>query len=227
MAIDYGKIFATAGKGLLEAGVNALPGAILLGSSLRGRARGAEGTVKGGAEGTVKGGAGSQASNISESMPTGGMSVNYQVNYIPGSPQHNARLNRSLSDAAYMQSEKEHNDAINYYLRRLPKNANAQQVNEALRKGIERERHLKRFWKDNRTLREYISPSSSAVSLIRIRPDNNIDVQFGGKGTVYTYRGGRNPYEAAQEAAKLALSHSIGQSMARKPGTWGTVHKLF
>ena len=160
-------------------------------------------------------------------MPTGGMSVDYQVNYIPGSPQHNARLKRGLSTSAYMQSEKEHNDAINYYLRRLPKNANAQQVNEALRKGIERERHLKRFWKDNRTLREYISPSSSAVSLIRIRPDNNIDVQFGGKGTVYTYRGGRNPYEAAQEAAKLALSRSIGQSMARKPGTWGTVHKLF
>ena len=184
MAIDYGKIFATAGKGLLEAGVNALPGAILLGSSLRGRARGAAGAVKGGAAGTVKGGAGSQASNISESMPTGGMSVNYQVNYIPGSPQHNARLNRSLSDAAYMQSEKEHNDAINYYLRRLPKNANAQQVNEALLKGIERERHLKRFWKDNRTLREYISPSSSAVSLIHIHPDNNIDEQFGGKGTV-------------------------------------------
>ena len=78
-----------------------------------------------------------------------------------GSPQHNARLKRGLSTAAYMQSEKEHNDAINYYLRRLPKNANAQQVNDALRKGIERERQLKRFWKDNRTLREYISPSSS------------------------------------------------------------------
>lgn len=223
MAVDYGKIFATAGRGLLEAGVNALPGALLLGGSLLGRARDMAGAVKGGAGGGVT----AKDLDLSEPMPKGGMSVNYQVNYIPGSPQHNARLNRSLSDAAYMQSEKEHNDAINYYLRRLPKNATTKQVNDAIRKGMAREQALKRFWAGNRTLRDYISPSSSAVSLIRIRPDNNIDVQFGGKGTVYTYRGGRNPYEAAQEAAKLALSHSIGQSMARKPGTWGTVHKLF
>lgn len=162
--------------------------------------------------------------DVEQRMPAGGMDVNYQVNWIPGPPQHNARLNRALSQAAYMQTEKEHNDALTYYLKRLPRNANVAMVNEAVRKGIMRERELRRFWAGNRTLREYISPSSSAVSEIRIDGANNVVVRFGKNPKRYTYRGGSNPYEAAREAAKLALSPSIGRAVA---GIWGKSHKLF
>ncbi len=161
---------------------------------------------------------------VEQRMPAGGMDVNYQVNWVPGPPQHNARLNRALSQAAYMQTEKEHNDALSYYLKRLPRNANAAMVNEAIRKGIMRERELRRFWAGNRTLREYISPSSSAVSEIRIDGANNVIVRFGKNPKRYTYRGGSNPYEAAREAAKLALAPSIGQAVM---GSWGKTHKLF
>lgn len=162
--------------------------------------------------------------DVEQRMPAGGMDVNYQVNWIPGPPQHNARLNRALSQAAYMQTEKEHNDALTYYLKRLPRNANVTAVNEAIRKGIMRERELRRFWAGNRTLREYISPSSSAVSEIRIDGANNVVVRFGKNPKRYTYRGGSNPYEAAREAAKLALAPSIGRAVA---GSWGKSHKLF
>lgn len=165
---------------------------------------------------------------IEQRMPSGGMEVDYQVNYVPGQPQFNARLNRSLGEAAFMQSEKEHNDALTYYLKRLPKTATRAQMNEAIRKGIMRERKLKKFWEGNRTLRDYISPSSSAASSIKIRPDNNIEVTFGNNPKRYTYRGGSNPYEAAQEAAKLALSGSIGQALNKyNPTSWGATHKLF
>lgn len=161
---------------------------------------------------------------VEQKMPSGGMTVDYQVNFVPGPPQRNARLKRSLGQAAYMQTEAEHNDALTYYLRRLPRNASVAKVNEAIRKGIMRERELRKFWVGNRTLREYISPSSSAVSMVKIDPSNNVIVRFGNNPKEYAYRGGANPYLAAQEAAKLVLSPSIGRAVN---GQWGKSHKLF
>lgn len=161
---------------------------------------------------------------VEQKMPSGGMSVDYQVNWVPGPPQRNARLKRALGQAAYMQTEAEHNEALTYYLKRLPRNATVAKVNEAIRKGIMRERELRKFWAGNRTLRDYISPSSSAVSSVRIDPSNNVVVKFGNNPKEYAYRGGANPYLAAQEAAKLVLSPSIGRAIN---GAWGKTHKLF
>ena len=169
------------------------------------------------------GGASAIDHNVEQKMPQNGLDVNYQVNWIPGAPQHNARLDRSKSEAAYMQSEAEHNEALTYFLKRLPRNATVAQVNEAIRKGVMKERELRKFWAGNRTLREYISPSSSAVSMIKIDPSNNIIVRFGNNPTNYTYRGGANPYESSKIAAQLALAPSIGQAVN---GWWGQTYGI-
>lgn len=217
--ISFGEMIANAARKMDADDVISLAGLGLAGIA------GTRALAAGGSKAVSAGGAaGAIDHSVEQKMPSGGMDVNYQVNYVPGRPQNNARLNRTLSQAAFMQSEKEHNDALTYYLKRLPRNANVAQVNEAIRKGIMKERELKKFWQGNRTLRDYISPSSSAVSMVKIDPSNNVVVRFGNNPKQYSYRGGANPYLAAQEAAKLVLAPSIGRAIN---GTWGKTHKLF
>lgn len=58
-------------------------------------------------------------------------------------------------------------------------------------------------------------PSSSAVSDVRIMPDNSIQIRFGGKGKFYTYRGGANPRESSLITKDLLTAPSIGRALVR------------
>lgn len=64
--------------------------------------------------------------------------------------------------------------------------------------------------------RKDFHPSSSAVSDIRIMPDNTIQIRWGGKGKFYTYRGGSNPRESSEIAKELLTAPSIGRALPRK-----------
>ena len=72
--------------------------------------------------------------------------------------------------------------------------------------------------------RRSFTPSSTAVKSIRIGDDNKIHVKFANGKTEYTYLGGDNPRQASEEAAKLVLSSSIGQSLIPGKGLWGINH---
>ena len=112
-----------------------------------------------------------------------------------GYANDNNSLDRNLaSDYALAQSLDEHNMAVE--------------------KGLEKS--LASWWPGEDTKpRKDFHPSSSAVSDVRIMPDNTIQVRFGGKGKFYTYRGGSNPREASYVARELLTAPSIGRALVR------------
>lgn len=124
--------------------------------------------------------------------------------------------------AARMQSLEEHNEALNRYLR---PGMNPVMRNWAIQKGLEEERNLPSFWEDTQPRRN-INAGSKALSGVRINPDNTISVQFGGKGKWYTYRGGRNKYDASLAAQQLVTAPNIDTAIG-KDGYWSLAHKLF
>lgn len=157
------------------------------------------------------------------SYPTDVPDFDYGVQFIPGPPQNNAMLKRGPAQkAARMQTLEEHNRAVNKYVR---PGMSPVERRWAIQKGLEEERQLLSFWKDDRP-RTSITPSSSAVSGIRINSDNTISVQFGGKGKWYTYEGGPNRFEASLAAKDLVTAPSIGRAINSKTGFWGTTHRL-
>ena len=157
------------------------------------------------------------------SYPTDVPDFDYGVQFIPGPPQNNALLKRGPAQkAARMQTLEEHNRAVNKYVR---PGMSPVERRWAIQKGLEEERQLLSFWKDDRP-RTSITPSSSAVSGIRINSDNTISVQFGGKGKWYTYEGGPNRFEASLAAKDLVTAPSIGRAINSKTGFWGTTHRL-
>ena len=86
--------------------------------------------------------------------------------------------------------------------------------NAAVKNGTEPS--LESWWpgKDTKPRIDF-HPSSSAVSDVRIMPDNTIQVRFGGKGKFYTYRGGSNPRESSLIAKDLLTAPSIGRALVR------------
>lgn len=86
--------------------------------------------------------------------------------------------------------------------------------NAAVKNGTESA--LESWWpgKDSKP-RINFHPSSSAVSDVRIMPDNTIQVRFGGRGKFYTYRGGSNPRESSLIAKDLLTAPSIGRALVR------------
>lgn len=140
-----------------------------------------------------------------------------------GEPSLNRFLKRGPAQkAARMQTLEEHNRAVNKYVR---PGMSPVERRWAIQKGLEEERQLLSFWKDDRP-RTSITPSSSAVSGIRINSDNTISVQFGGKGKWYTYGGGPTRFEASLAAKDLVTAPSIGRAINSKTGFWGTTHRL-
>lgn len=158
------------------------------------------------------------------SYPTDVPDFDYGVKYIPGPPQNNALLKRGPAQkAARMQTMGEHNRAVNKYVR---PGMSPVERRWAIQKGLEEERQLLSFWNEG-SPRTAITPSSSAVSGIRINRDNTISVQFGGKGKWYTYEGGPNRFEASLAAKDLVTAPSIGRAINSKTGFWGSTHKLW
>lgn len=148
----------------------------------------------------------------------------YDVRFIPGKAQLNKQFDGNRKPMR-MQTLDMHNRALNKYIR---PGQNPLERRRAIELGIQEEKKLEEFWTDDVKPRNPDSrSSSSAVSGVRILPDNNIAIQFGGKGKWYTYRGGPTPYEAALEAHDLVTSGSLGRAMnSHKPGTWGYEHSF-
>lgn len=145
----------------------------------------------------------------------------YDLKYIPGAAQNNALRNRSENDAALAQTQKEHNDALNAYL------TNAGYP-PAIRKqlGQDLEKKLAKWNpKVDKSPRRPLTPSSSAISEIKINPDNTIGIKYGPNSKSYTFRGGNTVQEAAQEVLKLINSGSLGRELS-KYGSWMRTHRI-
>lgn len=172
-------------------------------------------------------GGGPSVEDGSDKATSLGHNFNYDLNYIPGKAQNNQMLQEQAGkEYGPRQTLLEHVNALRRYVR---PGMNPAQMKEALRRGKEYEQELPQWWDDDRP-RKNFTPSSSAVSGIRITPDNRIQIRFG-KGTKwYSYRGGSTPGEAAAEAMKLiGVRQSIGRNLLRKSkdhGQWAKDHYL-
>lgn len=201
-----------------------IAGRILAG--LLGFLSGGAGGMGGGIAGRIMGGAaGPGGVPVAIDYPPRRSSFDYRISYMPGPPQFNAAYNGD-PEPMRMQTLDQHNRALTKYVK---PGMNPAQVRWAIEKGKEEEKALPEFWSDDNSPRvKSARSSSSAVSGVRIRPDNTIAVQFGGRGKWYTYRGGATPYEAALAAHDLVTSRSLGRNMNRyNPASWGAKHKLF
>ena len=78
--------------------------------------------------------------------------------------------------------------------------------------------------KEDQKPRRPLTPSSSAISEIKINPDNTIGIRYGNSKS-YTFRGGNTVQEAAQEVLKLINSSSIGRELS-KNGSWMRTHRI-
>ena len=145
----------------------------------------------------------------------------YDVIYVPGAVQNNALRNRAENDAALAQTQQEHNDALNAYLA-------AMQYPPAVRRmmGEQIERNLAK-WNPakDKMPRRPLTPSSSVISEIKINPDNTIGIKYGPNSKSYTFRGGDNVQQAAQEVLKLINSSSLGKELS-KNGSWMRSHRI-
>ena len=173
-------------------------------------------------------GGGPSVDDGSDKAESLGHNFNYDLNYIPGPAQMNRMLMQQTADEyAPRQTLLEHVNALRRYVR---PGMNPAQMKEALRRGKEYEQSLPQWWDDDRP-RKNFTPSSSAVSGIRITPDNRIQIRFGKGSKWYSYRGGENPGAAAKEVQKLIGKNgqSIGQNLVRKSkvfGQWAREHYL-
>lgn len=134
-----------------------------------------------------------------------------QVRITPvGDGVHNAMLQVGVADkAARMQTLREHNDAINQFLK--PGQSKAERM-EAVRKGKQAEKELLSFWADKKPRVNY-TPSSSAVEAIRITPENRIEVKWRGTPKWYTFKPLPTPFEASEAFKSLVMAPSIGRAV--------------
>lgn len=140
-----------------------------------------------------------------------------QVRITPvGDGVHNAMLQVGVADkAARMQTLREHNDALNQFLK--PGQTKAERM-EALRKGKQAEKELLSFWADKKPRVNY-TPSSSAIEAIRITPENRIQVKWRGKPSKknpsgwYTFLPSATPFEASEAFKSLVMAPSIGRAV--------------
>lgn len=155
---------------------------------------------------------------LSNNAPNGFL---YDVIYVPGAAQGNALRNRAENDAALAQTQQEHNDALNTYLAAVNY---PPAVREMMGKQIEK--NLAKWNpKEDTKPRRPLTPSSSAISEIKINPDNTIGIKYGPNSKSYTFRGGNTVQEAAQEVLKLINSGSIGKELS-KNGGWMRAHRI-
>lgn len=174
------------------------------------------------------GGSGASGAEVSDKATSIGHNFNYDMNYIPGDPQENSMLLQNVADEAILrQTPEEHMKALTRYVR---PGMTPDEKRKALQRGKEYEESLLSWWDDDRPRRNF-TPSSSAVSGIRITPDNKIQIRFGRGSKWYSYRGGATPNQAAVELKKLIGTNgqSIGRNLVRKSkvfGQWARDHYL-
>ena len=203
----------------------------LFGAGMAGGAAGSIISGLGGGGGGSFGGEGSSgvsAAGTGDKVSSIGHNFNYDLNYIPGPARENRMLVQDIANEAILrQTPEEHMRALTKYVR--PGMTPAEKK-IALQRGKEYEESLLSWWDDDRPRRNF-TPSSSAVSGIRITPDNRIQIRFGRGGKWYSYRGGSTPNQAAIELKKLIGTNgkSIGRALCRKSknfGQWARDHYL-
>ena len=197
-----------------------------------GMAGGAAGSIisglGGGGGGSFGGGSGISTAGTGDKVNSIGHNFNYDLNYIPGPAQENRMLMQNVANEAILrQTPEEHMRALTKYVR---PGMTPSEKKIALQRGKEYEESLLSWWDDDRPRRNF-TPSSSAVSGIRITPDNRIQIRFGRGGKWYSYRGGATPNQAAIELKKLIGTNgkSIGRALCRKSknfGQWARDHYL-
>lgn len=137
----------------------------------------------------------------------------YTVHNIPGAPNFNAEgktFADVIEEAGVMQDIDEHNAAIMQYVR---PGMSPREEREAIRRGVEEEKKLPKFWNESNNRREF-SVSSSAVSGIRLTPDARIEVEWkGNPGTWYTFRSYPDTHEASKAAQELLKADSLGRAV--------------
>lgn len=118
-----------------------------------------------------------------------------------------------------MQTLKEHNDALEKYVRMLPKNASPRDIRTAYELGKEEEEKLPHFWAESYTRpNAKFKVSSSAVTGIRVTPDNHVEIKWKGPTKNnptgwYTFGNFANPHEASRAAVELMQLPSIGRAV--------------
>lgn len=132
----------------------------------------------------------------------------YDMNFVDqDEPFMNSSLNRELaSRGALAQGLEEHNMAL-------------KQGGKQLEKALE-------SWWPNEDLKPRVNftPGSSAISGVKILPNNKIAIQWKNKGKWYTYQGGNNPRESSEIAKELLTAPSIGRAVAARKGKNGKIN---
>lgn len=95
---------------------------------------------------------------------------------------HNSLLNRGNKDAAYKQTELEHNEALNKYIR---PGMTPLEMMAARSRGEAEEKLLPKYW-DDELPRQSLNPSSSFIDDVTVIPSLNMArIRIGNK--TYTY----------------------------------------
>lgn len=200
--------------GIMAAGSSGSPASLLMGGGLGGSSGGAA-TAEGGTSGYPE-----------EFAPDS--NHNYNVVYAPrpdgveGPYQNMNYMGKAdasiIDEAAEQQSLEEHNEILAKYVRMLPANATPRQVRDAIQRGRDEEKQLPKWWNESNNRREF-SVSSSAVKGIRITPEGNVEVKWGGKPSKknpsgwYTFKQYGNTHDASIAAKELLKSDSIGRAV--------------
>lgn len=144
----------------------------------------------------------------------------YDVIFAPPG-QHNARGagDPNVELGGTMQTVKQHNDALQKYVRMLPKNASPRDIRTAYELGKEEESKLPQFWAESGTRNAgRFSVGSSAVTGIRVTPDGHVEIKWKGPSKKnptgwYTFGNFANPHEASKAAVELMKMPSIGRAV--------------
>lgn len=177
-------------KGLKFSDILKVVGGLLVGGALGAGARSA-GALRGAKASDVLKGAALTYPGLTENFV-------YPIEYVTtsdGRPNMNRRLDRNL-------------------IFRYPLAQTLEEHNRAVADGTEKQLESWFPGEDTQPRKDF-HPSSSAVSDIRIMPDNTIQIRWGGKGKFYTYRGGANPRESSEIAKELLTAPSIGRALPR------------
>ena len=155
-------------------------------------------------------------------IPDSGVNFDYQIINIPGKPNENSQRNWSVNDAALPFTPEEYKKLRNEYdsMTDLKPAMRDRMFKEVLKK------NPKWVPGENEIPKEKLSPSSSAVSRLRILPDNKIGVTFTNGTKEYTYVGnGTTVSDAAKAVLELINSRSIGRALNKNnPTSWGNRH---
>lgn len=177
-------------KGLKFSDILKVVGGLLVGGALGAGARSA-GALRGAKASDVLKGAALTYPGLTENFV-------YPIVYAPnpgGYANENASIDRNLTF-------------------RYPLAQTLEEHNRAVADGTEKQLESWFPGEDTKPRKDF-HPSSSAVSDIRIMPDNTIQIRWGGKGKFYTYRGGANPRESSEIAKELLTAPSIGRALPR------------